>query len=63
MGYKRNSWDNNAGKKRTKKSEIVIPETSLIRPEDTSDGGSNIITRRDKFHHIDKVSCLRFLKR
>ena len=63
MGHKRNSGDNNEGKKRTKKSEIVIPETSPIRPEDTSDGGSDIITRRDKFHHSDKVSYLRFLKR
>ena len=63
MGYKCNSWDNNAGKKRTKKSGIVIPKTCMIRPEDTSDGGSKIITRRDKFHHSDKVSCLRFLKR
>ena len=63
MGHKRNSRNNNEGKKRTKKSDIVIPETSPIRREDISDGGLDIITRRDKFHHSDKVSYLRFLKR
>ena len=63
MGHKQNSADNNEGKKRTKKSEIGIPETSPIRPEDTSDGGSDIMTRRDKFHHRDEVNYVRFLKR
>ena len=63
MGHKRNSGDNNEGRKRTKKSEIVIPETSPIRAEDTSDNGSDIKTRRGKFHPSDNVSYLRFLKR
>ena len=36
MGYKRNSSDINEGGKKMKKSEIIIPETSPIRPGDES---------------------------